>query len=180
MRTDKQEGHIGEYLKFSLFFKQRDAIQVFFLGGGQAVTLSTCIWGTAVLVTGWNIYWRSKRWDTQRPIQRLSFNRSIFLEYQLYTWQTVQVSDGENEIGWEKNVGWEEVGKGKKSPMKIYSEAQIRRKPRMWDDSEVKGRKEPVFVEWLPQARHQAKCFTHKIPFKPPNHPEKQTSKVPR
>ena len=25
---DKQEGHIGEYLKFSLLFKQRDAIQV--------------------------------------------------------------------------------------------------------------------------------------------------------
>lgn len=96
MRMDKQEGHIGEYLKFSLFFKQRDAIQGFFLGGVRAVTLSTCIWGTAVLVTVWNIYWRSKWWDTQRPIQRLSFNRSIFLEYQLYTWQTVQVNDGEN------------------------------------------------------------------------------------
>lgn len=48
----------------------------------------------------------------------------------------------------------------------------------MRDESAVKKGKEPEFVEWLLQAQHQSKCFTHKIPFDPPNHPENRHQKL--
>lgn len=80
------------------------------------------------------------------------------------------------EIGQKKNVEWEEVGKEK--PYEGLFRDSDWKETKNVGDSEVKGGKKTVFVEWLLQARHWAEGFTHTIPFDPSSHLEKEVSKA--
>lgn len=69
-----------------------------------------------------NRHWRSKRWDTQRPIQRLPFSQSIFLEYRLDTHMAKSAGKRrrKSEIRQEKNVEEEEWARKRQSYRDLF------------------------------------------------------------
>lgn len=86
----------------------------------------------------------------------------------MHAWQILQVRDGDNL---------------KQAGRKMWNERRWARKRRVLqrfiqrcrleENQECRMNQKLRKGRSLLQARHQAKCFTHKIPFDPPNHPEK-------